>query len=457
MAVDDSAAYRASSELLIRGGRVVDATGERVADVLVRDGRVAEVGPTLAPARREWRRSTRAAASWRPASSTSTCTSASPAWKRRRRSRPARAPRRSAGSPRSSRCPTPSPRSTTPRSSTCGARARARAPCARSRRRAASRRAAPATRSRRWGSCTASACASSPTTATASPTRGVMRRALEYSRALPGAVVAQHAEDPGARGRRRDARRCVVEPARHPGSARGGRGRHRRPRRRSSPSSPARACTSCTCRLRARSSWCGPRRRAASRSPRRPRRTTSRSPTSAARRSTRCSRCTRRCADEPTSTAIRAGLADGTIDAIATDHAPHPARRRSDRSKRRRPGMLGLETALALTLTELVRPGLLTLARRAARCCSWRPAAIAGLAAPRAAGRARARRANLCVIDPDRAWVVDAGAAREQGPQHALRGAQAHRARAPHDAARRAGRRRRRGPAMNTRERRASC
>jgi dihydroorotase len=105
--------------------------------------------------------------------------------------------------------------------------------------------------------------------------------------------------------------------------------------------------------------------------------------------------------------AIKAGLADGTIDAIATDHAPHTPEAKERPFEEAPPGMLGLETALALTLTELVEPGVLTLAEALA-VLSWRPAAIAGLDArghggPVAPGAA----ANLCVIDPGLAWEVD--------------------------------------------------
>ena len=51
--------------------------------------------------------------------------------------------------------------------------------------------------------------------------------------------------------------------------------------------------------------------------------------------------------------AIKAGLADGTIDAIATDHAPHPPEAKEAPLDQAPPGMLGLETALALSLGEL--------------------------------------------------------------------------------------------------------
>ena len=54
--------------------------------------------------------------------------------------------------------------------------------------------------------------------------------------------------------------------------------------------------------------------------------------------------------------AIKAGLADGTIDAIATDHAPHPPETKEAPLDQAPPGMLGLETALALAITELDMP-----------------------------------------------------------------------------------------------------
>jgi dihydroorotase len=99
--------------------------------------------------------------------------------------------------------------------------------------------------------------------------------------------------------------------------------------------------------------------------------------------------------------AVRAGLADGTIDAIATDHAPHAAHEKELPFDQAPPGMLGLETALALALTELELP----LARVFA-LLSWQPAAIAKIedrhGGPIAAGHA----ANLCVVDPSVTWTV---------------------------------------------------
>lgn len=106
--------------------------------------------------------------------------------------------------------------------------------------------------------------------------------------------------------------------------------------------------------------------------------------------------------------AVKGGLADGTIDAIATDHAPHTPESKEATFEAAPPGMLGLETALALTITELVEPGVLSLAGALARL-SWGPAAIAGLGARHGGPIAPGAAANLCVIDPTATWEVDAG------------------------------------------------
>ncbi len=106
--------------------------------------------------------------------------------------------------------------------------------------------------------------------------------------------------------------------------------------------------------------------------------------------------------------AIKAGLADGTIDAIATDHAPHPKEEKERPFDEAPPGMLGLETALSLTLTELVAPEVLTLAQALARLTT-QPAAIAGLAGLGYGGPVvPGSPAHLCVIDPEAVWEVDA-------------------------------------------------
>jgi dihydroorotase len=100
--------------------------------------------------------------------------------------------------------------------------------------------------------------------------------------------------------------------------------------------------------------------------------------------------------------AVRQGLADGVLDAIATDHAPHAAEDKEQPFDLAPPGMLGLETALALTLTELELPISDVLA-----LMSWRPAAIAGVESEHGGPIEPGRPANLCVIDPAAVWIVD--------------------------------------------------
>ncbi len=109
-----------------------------------------------------------------------------------------------------------------------------------------------------------------------------------------------------------------------------------------------------------------------------------------------------RCASDVA--AVQAGLADGTLDAIATDHAPHPQESKEAPFESAPPGMIGLETALAVAITHL--SPTLGLAEILA-LCSWRPAAIAGLGARHGGPVAAGRPANLCVIDPAARWSVD--------------------------------------------------
>ncbi len=99
--------------------------------------------------------------------------------------------------------------------------------------------------------------------------------------------------------------------------------------------------------------------------------------------------------------AIKVGLADGTIDAIATDHAPHLAEDKEQPLDQAPPGMLGLETALSLALGELGLdiPQVIAL-------LSARPAAIAGLADRHGGPLTVGRDANITVFDPDLSWIV---------------------------------------------------
>jgi dihydroorotase len=101
---------------------------------------------------------------------------------------------------------------------------------------------------------------------------------------------------------------------------------------------------------------------------------------------------------------LRGGLAEGVLDAVATDHAPHAAEDKEQEFDQAPPGTIGLETALAVVLTELVRPGRLSLAEAIDRL-SVRAAAILGLdehGGPLTPGRP----ANLVVFDPAAEWTV---------------------------------------------------
>ena len=88
--------------------------------------------------------------------------------------------------------------------------------------------------------------------------------------------------------------------------------------------------------------------------------------------------------------ALRAALADGTIDAVATDHAPHALEEKEREFDQAPPGTIGLETALAVVLTELVAPGRCRCSTPSTRCRP-RPRASSGSAdhgGPGRAGRA---------------------------------------------------------------------
>lgn len=103
--------------------------------------------------------------------------------------------------------------------------------------------------------------------------------------------------------------------------------------------------------------------------------------------------------------ALRAGLADGAIDAVATDHAPHAVEDKEAEFDRASPGTIGLETALAVVLGEMVEPGEITMLR-AIEAMSATPASILG-AAEHGGPIEPGRPANLVVFDPSAAWVVE--------------------------------------------------
>lgn len=102
--------------------------------------------------------------------------------------------------------------------------------------------------------------------------------------------------------------------------------------------------------------------------------------------------------------ALLAGLADGSVDAIGTDHAPHPGSEKMQEFERAPFGIIGLETALGLALERLYHSGLLTLSQLVA-LMSTNPARIAGLN-----GRGSlvvGSCADLTLFSTDRPWSFD--------------------------------------------------
>lgn len=103
--------------------------------------------------------------------------------------------------------------------------------------------------------------------------------------------------------------------------------------------------------------------------------------------------------------ALRAGLADGTIDAVATDHAPHAAHDKDHAFGDAAFGMLGLQTALGVVIETMVQTGMLDWSGVADRM-SVRPAIIGRLG-----GHGRpievSEPANLTLVDPGTDWLVE--------------------------------------------------
>jgi dihydroorotase len=100
--------------------------------------------------------------------------------------------------------------------------------------------------------------------------------------------------------------------------------------------------------------------------------------------------------------ALLEGLADGTIDAIATDHAPHASHEKECPSDQVAFGIIGLETSLGLTITELVEKKIITMSR-AIELLSVNPRKIMNL---KPILFAKGEDANFTIIDPDAQWIV---------------------------------------------------
>lgn len=103
--------------------------------------------------------------------------------------------------------------------------------------------------------------------------------------------------------------------------------------------------------------------------------------------------------------ALREALADGTIDIIATDHAPHPAEAKECEWSGAAFGMIGLESALSISYLAMVESGLISLAELIERMSS-RPAQIAGYL-DHQDGLIEGALANLVILDLERRWSID--------------------------------------------------
>jgi dihydroorotase len=103
--------------------------------------------------------------------------------------------------------------------------------------------------------------------------------------------------------------------------------------------------------------------------------------------------------------AMLEGLADGTIDCIATDHAPHASHEKDCPPDQAAFGIIGLETSLGLTLGELVEKNVVTI-HRAIELLSVNPRKIMNL---KPILFRKGEKANFTVIDPDTEWTVTAG------------------------------------------------
>jgi dihydroorotase len=123
--------------------------------------------------------------------------------------------------------------------------------------------------------------------------------------------------------------------------------------------------------------------------------------------------------------ALRRGLADGTIDMIASDHAPHSSEEKSRPWEQAPFGVIGLETTLGLVLTYLVGPGILTL-NQAIEKMTTMPAKIFGLEVMGVGSLNPGAKADLTLIDLDRRWKVDANRFYSKGRNCPFNGWEVH-------------------------------
>ena len=301
-----------------------------------------------------------------------------------------------------------------------------------------------------WPSWPPSGCACSPTTG-----RGAVGRphapGLEYATGL-GVVLAQHCEDAVWPAGGMHARGRVVEPPRAARAARRGRGGDGGPGHRPGPGHR----------------WAGPlpapvdRRRGRPGAPGQGRgrardRRGGAAPLHADRRLHAGLRHGLQgqpaaAHPRPTSTPCKPALADGTVDAIATDHAPHAPEPKDLPFDQAAPGHArAADGRWPWPSTELDLPDRADAGPAQLAAGRHRRARPGPRRRPRAARWPPGAPANLCVIDPTATWTVDPTALASPQPQHPLRRPHPDRPGAPHRAGRGAGRHRRGGPAMSPR------
>jgi len=101
--------------------------------------------------------------------------------------------------------------------------------------------------------------------------------------------------------------------------------------------------------------------------------------------------------------ALREGLADGTIDVIASDHAPHTENEKEIEFERAEFGVIGLETELALGISELVQKNVLDWPEFVRKIC-LNPAEILGI---KKGNLKPGADADLVIVSPDKEWIVE--------------------------------------------------
>lgn len=118
--------------------------------------------------------------------------------------------------------------------------------------------------------------------------------------------------------------------------------------------------------------------------------------------------------------ALRQGLRDGTIDAIASDHAPHTENEKDIEFERAEFGVIGLETLLSVSITELVETGILSFSELIKRA-ALNPARILKI---NKGALSIGADADIAVIDPDKEWIVEKSAIISKSKNSAFLGRQ---------------------------------